>query len=287
MKLLTYRRDGQVCHGRLIDGDTVQEWGDGDLSRVVAAEIAPRDGGREVALTDVEVLAPILRPGKVFAAAANYQEHVEESGGARLDKSRLAPRLFLKPVTAVCGTGTAITLPRESSTVDWEAELVVVIGATASRVSVQDALGHVAGYATGNDVSARSLDYGFAREIDQPGTGAVWFFDWLIGKGFDGFAPYGPFLVTREEVPDPQSLPITLDLNGVRRQHGSTAQMIFTVAELVSFASRATTLEPGDLIFTGTPDGVGAATGEYLRDGDRVDVSVGDLGLLTNTMKAP
>ena len=291
MKLLSYRRDGQVRHGELGDAgdagdaDTVAEWGDGDLSVALAAGLARPAPSGTFALADVEVLAPILRPGKVFAVAANYQEHVAETGGQRLDKSALVPRLFLKPVTAVTGPGATISLPPVSTQVDWEAELVVIIGRGARDVPVESALDVVAGYAVGNDVSARSVDYGFARDVGQPGASAVWFFDWLAGKSFDGFAPYGPYLVTADEVPDPQVLPVTLDLNGVRRQDGWTKDMIFSVAELVAFASRITSLEPGDVIFTGTPAGVGAATGDYLKPGDRMEVRIGDLGVLVNTVR--
>lgn len=290
MKLLTYRRDGRVRHGQLIGESTVREWGDGDLAGVLtdprAGELAADSGGTVHPVGDVEVLAPLPRPGKVIAVAANYQDHVTEGGGAPLDKSRLVPRLFLKAVTAVTGTGASIAIPAVSTQVDWEAELVAVIGRTSRDVPVESALSSVAGYCVGNDVSARSVDYGFSRDVGTPGASAVWFFDWLVGKSFDGFAPYGPYLVTADEVPDPQVLPVTLDVNGVRRQDGNTADMIFSVAELVSFASRVYTLEPGDVIFTGTPSGVGAATGDYLAPGDRMVVRIGDLGELTNTVVA-
>jgi 2-keto-4-pentenoate hydratase/2-oxohepta-3-ene-1,7-dioic acid hydratase in catechol pathway len=284
---MTYRRDGGVHHGELMAGDLVAEWGDGDLAAVLGDQTvtAPATDRGRFALADVQPLAPILRPGKVFAVAANYQEHITESGGSRLDKSTLAPRLFLKPVTAVVGTGAEITRPPETTQLDWEAELVVVIGRSASRVPVASALGHVVGYAVGNDISARSVDYGYPREVGTPGASAIWFFDWLVGKSFDGFAPCGPLLVTADEVPDPQNLPITLDVNGRRRQDGNTSQMIFTVAELVSFASRVTTLEPGDLIFTGTPSGVGSASGDYLVPGDVMEVRIGDLGVLVNSVR--
>lgn len=288
MKLLTYRRDGRVRHGELHGDDAVTEWGDGDLSAAISSGLGASGSDTPVGtfrLDEVTVLAPVLRPGKIYAVAANYQEHVAETGGNRLEKSTLVPRLFLKPVTAVTGTGTDIAMPADTAQMDWEAELVVVIGREASHVPAESALDWVAGYAVGNDVSARSVDYGFAREVGSPGTSAVWFFDWLVGKSFDGFAPYGPYLVTRDEVPDPQALRVTMDLNGVRRQDGDTGQMIFTVAELVAFASRVSTLEPGDLIFTGTPAGVGAATGDFLKAGDRMEVRVGDLGVLVNTVR--
>ena len=286
MKLLTYRRAGGIHHGQLVDADTVAEWGDGDLADALGGDglRPPAQARGTYPRATVEILAPVLRPGKALAVAANYQEHVTESGSKPLDKSTLAPRLFLKPTTSITGPGAAIRKPDETTQLDWEAELVVVIGRTASGVSVGDALNYVAGYAVGNDISARSVDYGYPREVGTPGASAVWFFDWLVGKSFDGFAPFGPFLVTADDVADPQDLAVTLDVNGRRRQDGNTSQMIFTVAELVAFASRVTTLEPGDLIFTGTPSGVGAATGEYLSIGDVMEVRIGDLGVLVNTI---
>src|SRR5258705_10089753 len=235
------------------------------------------DGVGEFRLDDVELLAPLPRPGKLLAVAANYQDHVTESGAPPLDRSRLSPRLFLKPSTSIIGPGVAVELPAESTEVDWEAELAVVIGRRARRVDAEAALGVVAGYMNANDVSARSVDYGFPRDTDDR---AVWFFDWLAGKWFDGFAPLGPWLIPANEVGDPQDLQIDLLLNGSSRQHGSTKDMIFTVAELVAHASRLMTLEPGDVILTGTPSGVGAATGEYLKTGDEMAVSVGPLGTL-------
>jgi 2-keto-4-pentenoate hydratase/2-oxohepta-3-ene-1,7-dioic acid hydratase in catechol pathway len=209
---------------------------------------------------------------------------VTEAGGDPLDKSRLSPRLFLKPPTSIVGPGADIPLPTVSKEIDWEAELGVVIGAVARDVPVTRALDVVGGYLTSNDVSARSMDFGFPRDTDDK---AVWFFDWLAGKWLDGFAPMGPWLVTPDEVPDPQDLEVILDVNGERRQHGNTKDMIFSVAELVSFASTLMTLEPGDVILTGTPSGVGAATGEYLKAGDEMSVTIGGLGTLTNRMVAP
>jgi 2-keto-4-pentenoate hydratase/2-oxohepta-3-ene-1,7-dioic acid hydratase in catechol pathway len=174
-----------------------------------------------------------------------------------------------------------VPLPDVSGQVDWEAELAVVVGARARGVSVDNALGVVGGYMTSNDVSARSIDLGYERDIDDK---AVSFFDWLAGKWCDGFAPLGPWLVTADEVPDPQDLTVELAVNGMTKQHGSTKDMIFTVAELIAHASRLMTLEPGDVILTGTPSGVGAASGEYLKAGDEMAVVVGRLGTLRNTV---
>ncbi|MBF9129648.1 fumarylacetoacetate hydrolase family protein [Plantactinospora sp. S1510] len=280
MRLVTYRRAGEVRHGRLTDDDRVVEFGDGDLEGYLTGRTDDA-GGLEVALAEVELLAPLLRPGKLLAAAANYQDHVTETGGEPLDKSRLSPRLFLKPPTSIVGPGATIALPAVSTEVDWEAELAVVIGRRVRDISEADALDAVAGYMTSNDVSARSVDYGFPRDTDDK---AVWFFDWLAGKWLDGFAPLGPWLVTADEVPDPQALSVHLDVNGVTKQTGSTKDMIFSVAELVAHASRLMTLEPGDVILTGTPSGVGAATGEFLTAGDVMTVAVGQLGQLRNTV---
>lgn len=286
MRLVSYERDGALRHGRL-DGDQIDELGDGDLlgllQRVfpLGEGALPASRGR-YAVADVGLRAPLLRPGKLLAAAANYQDHVTETGGEPLDKSRLSPRLFLKPPTCIADPDEAIELPELSKQVDWEAELGVVIGRTAKKVDVADALGVVGGYLCANDVSARSVDYGFERDTDDK---AVWFFDWVAGKWFDGFAPLGPYLVTVDDVPDPQGLSVRFELNGEVRQLGSTKDMIFSVAELISHASRLMTLEPGDILLTGTPSGVGAATGEYLSAGDRMAVTIGNLGELRTELR--
>lgn len=286
MRLVTYRRAGNVRHGRLTSEDSIAELGDGDLVGLLDAvfpltEAALPAATGEYALTDVELLAPLLRPGKLLAAAANYQDHVTETGADPLDKSRISPRLFLKPASSIVGPDAEIPLPDVSEEIDWEAELAVVIGRRVRDVPVEAALDVVAGYLTSNDVSARSIDLGYERDTDDK---AVWFFDWLAGKWCDGFAPLGPWLVSADEVPDPQALSVELSVNGVRRQHGSTKDMIFTVAELVSHASRLMTLEPGDVIQTGTPSGVGVVTGEFLAPGDEMTVTVGGLGTLRNTV---
>lgn len=281
MKLVSYRIDDGIRHG-ILDGAEIAELGEGDLLGWLDSGRPTQPTGRARQLADVVLTAPIARPGKLLAAAANYQAHVTETGGAPLDKSRLTPRLFLKPSTSIVGPDAAIALPDLSKEVDWEAELGVVIGARVRNVAVDAALGAVAGYVCANDVSARSLDYGIERDTDDR---AVWFFDWLAGKWFDGFAPLGPYLVTADEVPDPQALTIDFELNGSTRQHGSTNDMIFPVAELIAHASRLMTLEPGDIILTGTPAGVGAARGEYLRSGDEMAVTIGDLGTLRTSVR--
>lgn len=284
MKLVSYLRDGALRHG-VVD-DRISELGDGDLG-VLLDQYGTLKGWTPppdlptYSLSEVTLRAPLTRPGKLLAVAANYQSHVVESGVPPLDRSRLAPRLFLMPPTAIAGPGDSVPLPSISTQIDWEAELVVIVGARARDVAVEDALDLVAGYAVGNDLSARSMDYGYPRDTDEA---AVRFFDWLSGKWPDGFCPFGPYLVTADEVPDPQDLPISLTVNGATKQDASTKDMIFSVAELLAFASRIMTLEPGDVLLTGTPAGVGATTGEFLAAGDEVTVRIGDLGVLTNRM---
>ncbi len=230
-----------------------------------------------VPLGEVRLLAPIARPPKILAAAGNYQEHLEEGGAPRVDPSRVVPKLFLKPASTILGPGEAFHLSPISRTIDWELELAAVIGRPCRDVAEEDALHAVAGYSVINDISARSMDWGLADR--QPGD---WngFFDWLNGKWLDGSAPLGPWFVTADEVPDPQGLRMELRLNGEVRQSADTSGMIFGVAQLVAFASRFMTLEPGDIIATGTPAGVGATTGTYLADGDLMEATIEGLGTL-------
>ena len=281
MKWLTLDDGGTVRHGYL-DGDEIVVVGDGDLTAVVAGA-TPGPELRRVTREGTRILAPLLKPGKVLAVAANYQSHVTEGGDAERDVRTASPRLFLKPDTAIIGPDAAVELDPITRELDWEAELAVVIGRRARRVSVDDALGHVFGYATSNDISARSLDLG----IDRDGEAATDFFDWLEGKWLDGSAPIGPYLVTTDDVPDPQSLAVTLRVNGMVWQDGSTSDMIHSVAEIVAFCSRLVTLNPGDVILTGTPAGVGATTGTYLKPGDVMVAEVEGLGALTTPIVAP
>lgn len=284
MRYLTYLRDGALRHG-LLEGEvtdtgaSVRELGDGDLQSLIeqGSHSTPADTPVHP-LAELQVRAPLMRPGKLLGVAANYQEHVREAGADDLDKSRISPRLFLKPPTAISWDGAPVAVPAITSEMDYEAELSVVIGRRCRDVPLDQALDMVFGYMASNDISARSLDLGYEREQDDQ---HVNFFDWLEGKWPDGFAPLGPFLVTADEIPDPQDLAIALDVDGQRRQDSSTGAMIFTVAELVSFSSRVMTLEPGDVIMTGTPSGVGAATGTYLRPGQSMTVSIERLGSLT------
>lgn len=280
MRFVTYRRDGELYHGRLA-GDQLEsgviELGPGDLLGVLEGEglaAAGRRSGPERSAAEITLTAPLLRPPKLLAVAANYADHIKEGGGTPMNPARATPRLFLKPSTAITGPYDPVTLPTISTRNDWEVELAVVIGERCRDVPLDRALDVVAGYLTANDVSARSIEPGFERDEEH----AHPFFDWLLGKWPDGFAPLGPYLVTADEVPDPQDLELVLEVDGTVRQQGSTKDMIFGVAELIAFASSVMTLEPGDVIETGTPDGTGAATGVFLKPGEVMTARVGNLG---------
>ncbi len=207
---------------------------------------------------------PFTGISKLVAIGLNYADHAAEAGMA-VPKE---PIVFLKATTCIAGPNDPVTLPPGSTKSDWEVELGVVIGRTARAVSREQALAHVAGYTIVNDLSEREW------QLERGGT-------WDKGKGFDGFGPIGPWLVTPDEVPDPQALPMWLDVNGVPRQRGSTATMVFGVAELVSCVSRVMTLLPGDVIATGTPPGVGMGMRPepvYLKDGDEMRLGIAGLG---------
>ena len=211
----------------------------------------------------------IERPAKIICVGLNYRDHAEETG-AELPK---APLLFAKWPNTLIGHGDPILLPEASTQVDYEAELGVVIGTAGRQISEADALDHVRGYICVNDVSARDLQFADGQ--------------WTRGKSPDTFCPVGPRLVPREEIDDPQALAIKCILNGETMQDSSTANMIFSVAEIIAYVSRTVTLEPGDLIATGTPAGVGVFRDPkvLLKDGDEVTVAVEGLGALTNPVK--
>jgi 2-keto-4-pentenoate hydratase/2-oxohepta-3-ene-1,7-dioic acid hydratase in catechol pathway len=235
-------------------------------------------------LAEVELDAPIPRPPKILAAAANYQAHIVEGGLPPVDRARIVPKLFMKPSTTVLAPGRSLVLPSISQEVDWELELGVVIGRRTRDVPAERALGAVAGYCIVNDVSARTVGWGLP---DRQPTNWDSFFDWLNGKWPDGFCPAGPWILTADEVPDPQALSLELRVNGELRQQATTAAMLFGVAELIAFASRFMALEPGDLIATGTPAGVGDTTRDYLRAGDVMEGRIDGLGVLRTPVVGP
>ena len=229
----------------------------------IAAALAATGAIRPVADGAAAVAAPFV-PSRIFCAASNFASHANEMGTVLAAKSESKPYMFLKLSNTVIGNGETIQMPPETSKLDWEVELAAVIGKRCRRVSVEDALDAVACYTIVNDISARDLnirtDYPFKH-------------DWFQGKCHDTFAPIGPWLVPAWQIPDPQAVQMRLDVNDEPMQQDSTANMIWTVREQIAYLSTIVTLEPGDVIATGTPTGVGMGRGIYLKPGDRLVAS--------------
>jgi len=285
------RAAAQPWCGAIVDGDTVIDLpaaGDAagvDIPRTLsdllgrwhwaekvsmAVTYATEHGTARADLDGLVRHAPVTDPGKVVCVGLNYEDHAREGDHSIPDE----PVLFSKFPTAITGPGAEITWdPTYTEQVDYEAELVVVVGREARDVSVDDAWEYVAGVTVGNDVSARDLQHGDGQ--------------WVRGKSLDTFAPIGPALVTLDDVDDPHDLDIWTELDGERLQDSNTENFIFGLDELVAFCSRAFTLEPGDLIFTGTPPGVGVYREPpvLLDDGDRVTVGIEGVGELTNVCR--
>jgi 2-keto-4-pentenoate hydratase/2-oxohepta-3-ene-1,7-dioic acid hydratase in catechol pathway len=236
-----------------------------------ARKDALRRDGSLITRSSVQLLAPVPRPGKVICIGLNYRDHAEESG-MEVPKQ---PISFSKYSTSVVGPGDAVVIPPGSEQSDYEAELGVVIGRRTSRVSKADAGHHILGYVCFNDVSARDFQFADGQ--------------WQRGKSCDTFAPLGEFIATTDEIPDPHALSIKLHLNGRTMQDSSTDQLIFRIPELIEFLSQSITLEPGDVIATGTPPGVGFARKPpvYIRPGDEMTVDIEGLGTLTNPVRGP
>ncbi|MHC5083083.1 MAG: fumarylacetoacetate hydrolase family protein [Planctomycetota bacterium] len=258
----------------LIKGDKAFEILE-QLTETVAERIDPND---------LAFRAPIPRPGKILALAGNYKKHLEETAWQEqtFDDQAVStnPWPFMMPSTAVTATGCEIPWPSYSEQVDYEAELAIFIGDSADRISPEQAAGHIAGYSIANDISARSVTFTDGRK-DRPRDV---YFDWLMGKWSDGFLPLGPWMVTADQIDDPQQLDIETKVNGIVRQASNTSRMIFNVYQIVSFISHLMTLEPGDVIITGTPHGVAMADGNFLQPGDVVQCSIEQIGTLSNTL---
>jgi 2-keto-4-pentenoate hydratase/2-oxohepta-3-ene-1,7-dioic acid hydratase in catechol pathway len=279
MKLVTFHTGDGNCLPGVLDNDGVIDLlaVEPTLPRSVRGILAANalDQVRELASAKsaVRVVAPILKspivdPAKIIGIGLNYRDHAIESGM----EIPTEPIVFAKFTSALIGPDETIQLPVSSSQVDYESELVVVIGSAAKNVSDADALRYVAGYTVGNDVSARDW------QLKKPGG------QWLLGKSFDTFAAVGPALVTTDEVPSPWSLAITMRLNGQIMQDSNTRQLIFGIPQLIAYLSQICLLQPGDLIFTGTPPGVGMARKPpvFLRPGDLCEAEVEGLGVLRN-----
>jgi len=243
------------------------------LGRAALDKLASVDPARLPAVEGAVRMAPVVADiGKMICVGLNYSDHAAESG---MDVPS-EPVLFTKATSAIIGCNDAVVLPRDSVKSDWEVELGVVIGTRARYVEAGEALDYVAGYCVVNDLSEREY------QLERGGQ-------WDKGKGCDTFGPVGPWLVTADEVPDPQNLDMWLEVNGKRYQTGNTRTMVFSVAQLVSYISRFMTLNPGDIISTGTPPGVGLGQKPdpvYLRAGDRIALGIEGLGQQNQTVHA-
>jgi acylpyruvate hydrolase len=283
MRLVSYTAQNEPAAGVLLDEEivplssldrppaatvrgTLEELDATGLRRL--GELAAGAGER-ISVDEVQLGAPVLDPQKIICMGLNYRDHAEETG----QEIPQAPMWFAKFANSLCGSGAQIVLPAaHPDFVDYEAELALVIGRPARNVSVKDALGHIAGVMPFNDVSARDL------QLQNP--------LWTSGKAIDTFAPCGPALVTLDEVDDLSGLALRTRIDGETVQEGTTANLIFGPAELVAWLSRTMTLLPGDIVATGTPAGVGAAKGRFLRDGNVVAVELDGVGTLSNPVRA-
>ncbi|MDI2127585.1 fumarylacetoacetate hydrolase family protein [Yinghuangia seranimata] len=265
-----------AARGVALPGDLLSLIAAGPVAQETARELlagdpSDRPAGCVRPLADVTVLAP-LRPGKVVGVGLNYVEHVEESSRS-LDTDKEPPTrpvLFSKPATAVTGPGDPILHNGDlTQQLDWECELAVVIGRTAFKVSEEDAYDYVFGYSIVNDISAR----------DQRRSG-----QWFFSKGQDSYCPFGPAVLTADEIEDPQNLDLHLAVNGETKQKGNTRDMLFRIPKLIADISSGVTLEPGDVIATGSPSGVGAGMNppQFLTPGDIVEATIQGIGTLSN-----
>ncbi|MDA4136499.1 MAG: fumarylacetoacetate hydrolase family protein [Thaumarchaeota archaeon] len=293
MKLANYEKNGLTRAGIVEDGkiyeislgtgktgakeltaiNSVDELLDETLLAAVMKAESRLTQGKGTPLKSVRLKSPVLYPEKIFMVAVNYGAHGKETNTPLPEY----PYLFTKFRNAIIGPEDPILLPSSSKKVDWEVELAVVIGREGKDIKKTKAYDYVAGYTVSNDVSYRDFQ---GQRNEKLGL------NWVKGKGMDASLPMGPWLVTRDEIPEPHSLDISLSVNGDRKQHSNTKDMLFKIDELIAYASIGTTLRPGDIISTGTPDGIAAATGQpYLKDGDVVEAKVGKIGTLRNPVK--
>jgi 2,4-diketo-3-deoxy-L-fuconate hydrolase len=263
-------------------GDEAIQRADKVLKRLTKSSKKDLPEGVIHKLDDVNIKAPITCPGKILCLAGNYAEHIREGGRDVPGKERMSPLVFMKPNTGITDPEQPIVIPKKGNKIDWEAELAVVIGKEGKYITQDKAYDYIAGYTIMNDVSERQL----LIDKDREESGRNKFFDWLNGKWMDTFAPMGPCLVTKDEIDDPHDLSIKLRVNGEVKQDSNTGNMIFFIPEIIEFVSRLMTLEPGDIISTGTPSGVGSSAGTFLKEGDVVEVEIEKIGVLKNTVEA-
>ena len=275
MKFVTYlSTTGEVRPG-LLQNDRIYNLPDGDAFQSLATLIAAGDEalgkigkteGLGTPLHEVRLLAPLPKPPRIFAVGLNYADHAAESKM----QVQAVPTVFMKLSSSVCGPEDEVILPRNSTEPDYEVELAVVIGKSGYRIRAEDWQDHVFGYTILNDVSARDIQLATSQ--------------WTLGKSFPTFTPMGPCIVTKDEVPDPHSLDIKLEIDGETLQNSNTRQLIFKIPQLIEYISSLTPLEPGDLISTGTPEGVGLGRTpkRWLKDGEEMALTIDSIGTLRN-----
>lgn len=285
MRLVTFEKGHQNCIGCLINhgrqdfvlnltkkglGNSLIGFLEAGEEGFLLADQLSRNASVEelIPLSDVRLLAPIPRPGKILCLGHNYQDHTSTSASPEY------PTIFGKTVNTVYAPGEVVTIPPVTHMVDYEAELAVVIGRRGKAIPQENAYDHVAGYTIFNDVSARD----FQKRTTQ----------WMLGKSFDGFGPMGPWIVTRDEIPDVHNLTLSAEVDGFEEQRTHTSQMIFTIPFLVAYLSQVMTLEPGDIISTGTPGRKQRGSGEgpvYLKDGEVVTIHIEGIGQLVTPFR--
>lgn len=286
MKLLSYSDNGVTLPGLLVDKfvyslsplcQSILDLIDKNNTSLSFVDQAFADGNLpQVGRFEELHIKPPLQPRKLLSVAGNFVAHIEEGGGKLEPEHTQAPWIFCVPPTQLMvGHKEEIRLIAESRQIDYEGELAIVIGRKAKRVSATQASEYIAGYTIYNDVSERK-PY-MIEHVDQPRQLSFWY-----TKSFDTFGPTGPYITTADEIADPQDLTIRVEVSGEERQNCSTQQMIFTVYQLIEFLTKFLTLEPGDIITTGTPAGVGSATGKFLKGGDIVRIHIDHLGTLEN-----
>lgn len=269
MKLVSYLREGKPGSGVLVDGSIRPLSGD-LLEHIRSGRSQPELAGEQISLRDVRLTAPLLALPRIFGIGLNYLEHAAESKM----KVQAVPTVFLKLSASICGPGDDVLLPQDATDPDYEAELAVVIGRTGHRIAPEDWQKHVFGYTILNDVSARGVQLATSQ--------------WTLGKSFPTFTPMGPAIVTADEIADPHALDIRLTLSGEVMQQANTRDLIFRIPELIAYISSITPLEPGDIISTGTPPGVGLGRTppRWLRAGDEMVIEIESIGELRNSTRA-
>jgi 2-keto-4-pentenoate hydratase/2-oxohepta-3-ene-1,7-dioic acid hydratase in catechol pathway len=275
MRILRFRTESGKIHTGVREGEAVRDLGVTDPILVRPEDLTTASPVLRYDQLAIEV--PLQQVSKIMALAGNYRKHADEAGLAVPTNGIVTPQIFWKPSTTLLRHKGTVVLRKKNVFFDWEAELAVIIGKTARDIAVTEAMAYVFGYSIVNDLSEREYN----SEIDgREKRGFDVFFDWLMGKWFDGSAPLGPEIVTADEISDPNNLNIRLLLNGEVMQDSNTKHMIFKIPETIAAISAVMTLEPGDVIAMGTPEGVGFARGRALKPGDHMRAEIEGLGHL-------